>query len=102
RTEVTVGIVNDGQSVRLTVTDDGPGIPASDTQRAFGRFTRLDNARSRDGDGQEAPGLGLAIVRATAQAHDGSAWLEDAEPGLRAVVLLPADRAAEPATRGNK
>jgi hypothetical protein len=29
-------------------------------------------------------------VRATAQAHDGSAWLEDAQPGLRAVVLLPA------------
>jgi len=92
RTEVTVGIVNDGQSVRLTVTDDGPGIPASDTQRAFGRFTRLDNARSRDGDGQDGAGLGLAIVRATAQAHDGTAWLEDAEPGLRAVVLLPADR----------
>ncbi len=90
RTRVTVGVVRDGPSVRVTVTDDGPGIPAGDAQRAFGRFTRLDNARSRDGDGQGGAGLGLAIVRATAQAHDGSAWLEDARPGLRAVVLLPA------------
>ena len=35
-------------------------------------------------------GLGLAIVRATALAHGGSARLEDASPGLRAVVRLPA------------
>ena len=34
-------------------------------------------------------GLGLAIVRATAHAHGGQAWLEDAEPGLRAAVRLP-------------
>jgi signal transduction histidine kinase len=94
RSQVTVGVARDGQSVRLTVTDDGPGIPPCDAQRAFGRFTRLDNARSRDGDSQDGAGLGLAIVLATAQAHDGAAWLEDAEPGLRAVVLLPAaDRA---------
>ena len=90
RTRVTVGITREGSSVRLTVTDDGPGIPPGDRQRAFGRFARLDDARSRDGDGQGGAGLGLAIVRATAQAHDGSAWLEDAQPGLRAVVLLPA------------
>jgi signal transduction histidine kinase len=90
RTRVTVGVTRDGSSVRLTVTDDGPGIPPGDRQRAFGRFARLDDARSRDGDGQGGAGLGLAIVRATAQAHGGSAWLEDAHPGLRAVVLIPA------------
>jgi signal transduction histidine kinase len=89
-TRVTVGVTRDGSSVRLTVTDDGPGIPPGDRQRAFGRFARLDDARSRDGDGQGGAGLGLAIVRATAQAHGGSAWLEDAHPGLRAVVLIPA------------
>ena len=96
RTRVTVGIARDGDSVRVTVTDDGPGIPPGDAQRAFGRFTRLDNARSRDGDSKGGAGLGLAIVRATAQAHDGSAWLEDAQPGLRAVVLLPAAQQPTP------
>ncbi|WP_433225175.1 sensor histidine kinase [Microtetraspora malaysiensis] len=70
----------------LTVTDDGPGIPAEDRERVFDRFTRLDSARSRDEGGA---GLGLAIVRDTVRAHGGTVHLEDAAPGLRAVVRLP-------------
>jgi len=76
----------DGWAV-LVVADDGPGIAAQDTERAFGRFSRLDDARSRDG--QEGAGLGLAIVRTTAEAHGGSVTLGDAGPGLRATVRLP-------------
>jgi len=76
----------DGWAI-LVVTDDGPGIPAEDTERAFGRFSRLDDARSREG--VEGSGLGLAIVRATAEAHGGSVTLGDAGPGLRATVRLP-------------
>jgi signal transduction histidine kinase len=89
RTQVAVSVSLDGAAARLCVADDGPGIPAVDRERAFGRFTRLEAARSRDGDDAGGAGLGLAIVRATAWAHGGSAWLEDAAPGLRAVVLLP-------------
>jgi signal transduction histidine kinase len=56
----------------------------------LGRFGRLDDARSRDdSEGVSGSGLGLAIVRATAKAHGGSVTLEDAGPGLRAVVQLP-------------
>ena len=76
--------------VVLTVTDDGPGIPAGDRDRAFDRFVRFDEARSRDEDETGGAGLGLAIVRATALAHGGWARLEDAAPGLRAVIRLPA------------
>jgi signal transduction histidine kinase len=84
--------VQDGWAV-LEVADDGPGIPAKDTERAFGRFSRLDDARSReDGEGMAGSGLGLAIVRATAEAHGGSVTLGDAGPGLRATVRLPLDR----------
>jgi signal transduction histidine kinase len=96
RTQVAVSVSLDGAAARLCVADDGPGIPAVDRERAFGRFTRLEAARSRDGDDAGGAGLGLAIVRATAWAHGGSAWLEDAAPGLRAVVLLPG--ATRPAT----
>ena len=79
----------DGWAV-LVVADDGPGIPAEDTERAFGRFSRLDDARSRDSsDDSQGSGLGLAIVRATAEAHGGSVTLGDAGPGLRAVVRVP-------------
>jgi signal transduction histidine kinase len=99
RSQVAVSVGTTGKNARLSVTDDGPGIPAADRERAFGRFTRLEAARSRDGDDAGGAGLGLAIVRATAQAHGGSAWLEDARPGLRVVVLLPAAPGARPADR---
>ncbi|HEY6788420.1 MAG TPA: HAMP domain-containing sensor histidine kinase [Trebonia sp.] len=87
---VTVVVRSDGEWAELTVTDDGPGIPAGDLERAFDRFARLDCARSRDGDEPGGAGLGLAIVRATAQAHAGTAHLEPAPsgPGLRAIVRL--------------
>jgi signal transduction histidine kinase len=92
---VTVTVGREGTEVALTVTDDGPGIPDADLERAFDRFARLDDARSRDGDEGGGAGLGLAIVRATAQAYGGTAHLEPAAagadpPGLRAVVRLPA------------
>jgi signal transduction histidine kinase len=90
-TRVCVSVREDGGWAVLTVTDDGPGIPPEDAERVFGRFTRLDDARARveAADGEEGAGLGLAIVRSTAQAHGGSVSLGDARPGLRAVVRLP-------------
>jgi signal transduction histidine kinase len=87
---VDVTARREGDDVVLSVSDDGPGIPAKDRERAFDRFVRLDTARSRDGQEAGGSGLGLAIVRATALAHGGSAGLEDASPGLRAVIRLPA------------
>jgi signal transduction histidine kinase len=91
RVTVTVTDGHDGGRIELTVTDDGPGIPAGDLERAFDRFARLDCGRSRDADDSAGAGLGLAIVRATAEAHGGTAHLEavSAPPGLRAVVRLP-------------
>ena len=89
---VCVSVRDDGGWAVLTVADDGPGIPAEDAERAFGRFARLDDARSRSGE--EGAGLGLAIVKSTAEAHGGSVSLADARPGLRATVRLPQAGAA--------
>ena len=85
---VAVGVTGDGRRVRLTVDDDGPGVPEADRERVFERFTRLDDARARDAGGT---GLGLAVVRSIAERHRGAAWME-AGPlgGARAVVELPA------------
>jgi signal transduction histidine kinase len=94
KSRVTVSIRRERDWVVLAVTDDGPGIPPADLERAFDRFARLDTARSRDGDEAGGAGLGLAIVRATARACGGTACLEPAEPGsqppgLRAVIRVP-------------
>ncbi|MBV9207424.1 MAG: HAMP domain-containing protein [Actinobacteria bacterium] len=95
--KVEVSVRREHGCAVLAVTDDGPGIPAEDTERAFGRFSRLDDARSRTGEeGAGGSGLGLAIVRSTAEAHGGSVSLDDAGPGLRAVVRLPLAEGAGP------
>jgi signal transduction histidine kinase len=94
RGKVVVSADRDGVYHRVTVTDDGPGIPAADRERVFERFTRLDDARARDAGGA---GLGLAIVRELVRRHGGEVRLEDARPGpgLRAEVRLPV-RAHDP------
>ncbi|GAA2083363.1 HAMP domain-containing sensor histidine kinase [Kitasatospora saccharophila] len=67
RVEVRLA-VEDGAAV-LEVRDDGPGIPEPDRERVFERFTRLDDARSRELGGA---GLGLAIARDLVEHHGGT------------------------------
>jgi hypothetical protein len=75
--------------IQLTVTDGGPGIPEEDRARATERFYRGDTARGTPGSG-----LGLALVQAVAYLHGGVLRLEDAKPGLRAILeLAPAEDA---------
>ena len=74
-----------GRGVALSVTDDGPGFPPGEVERAFQRFYRGDPSRSGTGTG-----LGLAIVRELARAHGGDAVAENVAPhGARLSVLLP-------------
>lgn len=92
KSSVVASVSRSDTWVELVVTDDGPGIPEADRERAFDRFARLDDARSRDGEDAGGAGLGLAIVRATAQAYGGTARLEDNQAGgagLCAVLRFP-------------
>jgi two-component system sensor histidine kinase KdpD len=75
----------DDGSVRLAVSDTGPGIPATQRDRIFDRF-----AQGLDGGEPGAAGLGLAIVRDIVQAHGGRIVL-DSEPGRgsRFILELP-------------
>ena len=62
--------------LRLSVIDDGPGIPAADLPHVFDRFWRGDPARSRDSGGS---GLGLAITRHLVEAQHGQIGVESHE-----------------------
>ena len=75
-------------TVELSVTDDGEGIPAEALPRVFERFYRTDSARSRDRGGS---GIGLTIARAIAEAHGGTLRAESggAGRGARFVCTLP-------------
>ncbi|HHA2453013.1 TPA: sensor histidine kinase [Stenotrophomonas maltophilia] len=74
--------VTDGR-VLIEVTDEGPGIPLQMQQRVMRRFERLGTIPGVDGTG-----VGLSIVLAIVRLHGMSLKLEDARPGLRAVISL--------------
>ena len=89
---VRIKTTNERDTVLIVVQDDGPGIPAAERSRVVDRFYRLDQSRSRPGNG-----LGLSIVSAIASLHWGTLCLEDAAPGLLARIVLPRADAAVPA-----
>lgn len=83
---VTVWLETQSGQVILHIDDDGPGVPEADRVRVFERFTRLDEARSRDAGGV---GLGLAIAREIAVRHGGTLTLEKSPAGgARAMLVL--------------
>jgi signal transduction histidine kinase len=74
--------------VRLTVEDEGPGIPAEEMERVFAPFHRLEGSRNRETGGT---GLGLPIARNILRAHGGDVTLANRpDGGLAATVILPA------------
>jgi two-component system sensor histidine kinase KdpD len=85
----------DGHNVRITVADEGPGIPDEFRERVFERFFRVP-ARDALAARQPGAGLGLPIARRLVDAQAGRIWVETrgGAPGTVVVVLLPAAPAA--------
>jgi len=88
--QITVKLAQTKREIRLSVCDNGIGIPAARREDVVKRFVRLDESRSKAGTG-----LGLSLVQAVADLHGGRFELDDANltnkdfPGLCATIILP-------------
>src|SRR5205085_9110201 len=87
---VTVQL-RDGDRARLTVCDEGPGVPPEERELIFERFMR-----GRESGGKAGFGLGLAIGRELARRMGGELVLEDQDgPGARFTLRLPVAQAPQ-------
>jgi two-component system sensor histidine kinase KdpD len=91
----------ESKHMRLTVSDQGTGIPPELRERVFDKFFRA----MRDGDSGKVnaagSGMGLTIARGIVEAHAGRIWIDDVNGsvGTRVVVELPTDNEDHPADR---
>lgn len=84
---ITCRLVETHNSVVISVTDQGLGVPKKDIPHVFDRFFRVDKARARSMGGT---GLGLAISKEVVQKHGGKIWLESVEnKGSTFFISLP-------------
>src|SRR4051812_41058647 len=83
--EILIEAQREGDTVLLSVSDHGPGIPEGDRKHAVERFVRLEASRTLPGSG-----LGLSLASAVATLHGGELRLGDSHPGLIATLAIPA------------
>ncbi len=76
-------------TIELSVTDNGPGIPAGLQPTLFERFVRGDSARTHHDGQATSTGLGLAIVDAVTTAHGGTVHLDSKPGATRFTITLP-------------
>jgi signal transduction histidine kinase len=85
---VTVRVEEEEAAVRVSVQDQGPGVPPAEREIIFDPFVR-GGAGSRAAGGS---GLGLFITRRVAEAHGGHVWVDSDEVGATFHLSLPVDR----------
>ncbi|MET0251666.1 MAG: ATP-binding protein [Novosphingobium sp.] len=86
--KVTIAVARRYDRIELSVSDEGPGIPADQREKVFARF---HSVRPADEDFGAHSGLGLAIAKAIVEAHDGTLTIrERGRPGACLVAEFPA------------
>ena len=84
---ISISLKKTENSIKITVDDDGPGIPEKERENVFKPFYKIDKSR---GDSKSSVGLGLSIASDIIRSHGGSINLENSpKNGLRAKIFLP-------------
>jgi PAS domain S-box-containing protein len=91
RGKVIIAVAKDTAAwMQISVTDTGPGIPAEEVNKVFGRFYQIGQAGTQKTQGT---GLGLAISKALVEMHGGKIWVEsEAGKGSTFFFTLPAEQ----------
>lgn len=87
---ITLKLANNGKDCEIELSDSGIGIPEEDLDKVFGRFYRVAKSRSLPGNG-----LGLSLVNAVIELHDGKIKLSNNNPGLRVTMTLPRKQSSD-------
>lgn len=90
-TRIEVGLTNYDSKLVASVADNGPGVPADERERVFGRFYRLERSMTTPGSG-----LGLSLVAAVAELHGIELRVEDNAPGMRVAMTFGAHQSVQP------
>ena len=75
--------------IRVTVEDEGPGIPGELRERVFDKFFRGSGERDAGRNRPSGMGMGLSIARGIVEAHGGRIWIEGGGRGARVLFTLP-------------
>ena len=83
QSRIDIKLVSSGEGFRVSVSDDGPGIPDAEKQKVFEAFYQVKDGKS----GAVGTGIGLAFSKSLAEAHHGTLSLEDSVYGGSSFVL---------------
>lgn len=95
---VAITAAQDGKFVKITVTDEGEGIPEEHIPYLFDRLYRVEKSRSRKSGGS---GLGLAIAKEIIESHDGTIEVQSQRgKGTRVIIMVKGEPAIEKSAAG--
>lgn len=91
---IRANVENGDSAVRVSIVDQGPGIPAADRERIFEKYQRINGISASKG-----LGLGLAFCKLAVEAHEGRIWVEDApDDGACFSFTVPVEASPDPAS----
>jgi len=84
RGAITIAAALEGEHIKVSVNDTGPGIPPAERERIFARFTQVEGEETR----RRGFGLGLRFCYLAVQAHGGAIWVETGDDGIGSQFVL--------------
>lgn len=86
-TKIHITLKDEGENIRLIVSDDGPGIPKKEMKYIWNRFYQVEESRTKGKN--SGAGLGLSLVKKVTEIHNGSVFAKNNKKGASFILTLP-------------